>query len=777
MSGGSATTSGTTFQEELTAWFACLVLADTKAPSVAGLPSTTVLDSLNAETIQPVDDLKVITSADGQLFVQAKAGKLSCSESDERFVSAIGQFVKQFDSGYTPATSSNRELDEFRDRLILAVNEQAYGTVKNDLRDLLDTFRSCSNPAAFATARSGLSAKLEQQLNTLEKVIADQCTQLGIAPLSDEQLQRLLRFVHIVPLDFSSDGATIREAHALLKQTVLCDPARSDEAWDLLIATVRDFAPSRTGGDRRFFRQVLQQRDLVPRPVPSAARDIDALSIRSAAFEHHIEPFSEIKYKEQRVQIPRPVVAHLLSEAGSGDILLTGSAGAGKSGCLHEFVRQARNAGADVLLLAVDQLGATTFTELDQELGISTTHDLVTLLADWSGQSQAYLVIDALDAARTTHGLTSLCSRIQQIRRYAPRWKVVASIREFDLRHSRDIRQLFAGESAGCHTKPEFESLRHVHVTRLTPKELDEFAKQAPEVATVRDSTSAEFRELTRNPFNLRLLTELVEGEVDQTRLTQIRTQVGLLDLYWAERVSEVDQDGTVEEGLSDCVRRMVDLRSLSLSEKSLPQPSESVATWLDRLGSATVLSISSPPIPGGDRQISFVHNILYDYAVARLVLKEMSQDVIDWLGAKDNQDLLLAIRPSVVLTFQRLWHASEDRALFWDRALAFIASPSMRLIGKIIAADVAAIEYRSTGDIAPLLGQLASSVAEDAQTLLRFTLQAAIAHFRQDSQRFPLWGDDAPEWLGLAALLAEKHTEAAKWQVRSILAQLPSKE
>jgi hypothetical protein len=773
---GSATASGTSFQENLAAWFACLVLADAKLPPFAGLPSTTRLDAVHAETPQPVDDLNIRTSDGGQIFVQAKAGTLACSTRDKRFVSAIGQFVRQFSVGYSSPVNPHRNLDDSKDRMILAVSSDASRAITTDLPAVLGALRSSCDSITFKSARDCLSAPRQRRLEILEEIIAIQCSELKIAKFSQDHLQHLLRLIHIVPFDFHCNGHSYIGAHSLLKQAILCDPSRADQAWHLLIATVRNFAPSRTGGDRAFFRSALQSHSLIPKPVVSSEAAIESLRTCSTGFERHIEPFSEIQFKAQKIHIQRPVVSHLVSTASDGDVVVTGSAGAGKSGCLQEFVRTVRGAGADVLLLAVDQLAATTFRELDFEIGLPPDRDLVQLLADWSGPKDAYLVIDALDAARTGHGLNWLCTRIEQLRRHAPRWRVVASIREFDLRHSHDIRRLFAGGTGGLYTKKEFNGLRHVYVDRLTDDELADFGRRAPEVARVRESTSPELRELTRNPFNLRLLTELVEREVTDAQLTHIRTQVELLNLYWNERVKRIDSDGSLKAGLSRCVRRMVDARSLQLSESSLLDSEPNAHEWLARLASAAVLNVSIPAVPDADRTISFVHNILYDYGVARLLLKDLPPVMVEWLGAKERQDLLLAIRPSIVLAFQRLWHSHHDRKLFWQAALRFVTHPSIRLIGKIIAADVAALEFRRVADIAPLLEHLTTSERESATTLLQFTLQAAIAHFNQDAHRFPLWGPSAPEWLSLAALLAERFPAAALWQVRSILAHLTSR-
>ena len=767
---GSATTAGTTFQENIAAWFACIILADEKAVSVAGLPSDVTLDGLNAESIQPVDDIQITTSAGGYLFAQAKT-TLSFSENDEQFVSTIRQFVEQFQNGYVSASGS-RELNELNDRLILAVSAQCPATIRNDLRALLDTVRPCHSVQLFENARAGLSDLQRQRLDMLGRIIANQCVDLGIAQFDTAQFQRLLRLIHVLPLDFGDNGHSAREANALLRQVILCDPSRSDEAWNLLIAIVRDFSPRRTGGDRRFFREVFERHGLIPRPVASGANDRATLAKRSASFERHVDTFSVIPFQGNEIRIERPIVKELLAEASSGDILITGSAGAGKSGCLAEFVREARRQDADVLLLAVDQLAANTLNEISEELRLEPNRDIVDVLADWSGTKRAYLIIDALDAARTTYGLTSLCNLIQQIRRHATRWKVITSIREFDLRYSQDVRRLFRGKPISTQNRSEFEDVHHLYVSPLTDGELADFSRQAPDVAEVRSKTSPEFQELTRNPFNLRLLAELVENAVELSRVTQIKTQVGLLDLYWDERISRLDQDGTLQSFLSECVRGMVDRRTLKVKESELQSGSPPKAS-LDRLASGGLLHVEEGALPGTDRQISFVHNILFDYAVARLMLKNLPEDIVNWLGIKESQDLLLAIRPSVVLTFQRLWYSDNERRVFWDRALAFTANKGIRLFGKIIAADVAALEFRTTEDMFSLMEQLNSSAGQEAKTLLQFTLQAALAHFAQDSVRFPLVGTNAPQWLKLSAELAEHYPDAASWQVRNVLAQI----
>jgi hypothetical protein len=771
MAGGAATTSGTTFQEDVAAWLACLILAEERAPSILGVPSSVALQDMVAESTQPVDDLKVTTSVGGQLFLQCKTSP-SLSENDIQFSSALDQFARQYHEGYKPPGAPRRPLDLGRDRLVLAVSHRAPATIRDGLRDLLDGIRSCESLEILAQVRSALSEETRSRLELIERMLRQNLNQAEPSCSSEEEVLAILRLIHVLPLHIESDGHDRREADGLLRQCILEDPARANDAWNLVLATVRQFSPARSGGDRRFFRRVLQDAGLMPNPASSARQAIDTVKARSRVYERHLSRFASIPFRGQQIKIARPIVDAILQEAAGG-LLVIGTAGAGKSGCLHDFVTAARSNGADVLLLAVGRLAADSPGGLDHELHLPGNRSLVEVLTDWTGSAEAFLVIDALDAARTTHGLRMLCDLIEQIRRHAPRWRVVASIREFDLRHSRDVQRLFHGTCDVGYTSPEFADVRHLFVEPLTDEELAAFAKDAPEVAAARDAASPELKELTRSPFNLRLLADLVERQVEAVRLSHVRTQIGLLDVYWDERVASVLGEGDLQAGLTTCVRLMVDERKLSIGENRLAELGASPGQWLDRLASLGVLSVAEGIVPGSERTVAFVHNILYDYAVARLLLRELPTEVMDWLGETANQDLLLAIRPSVILAFQRLWYASSDRKPFWERAVCLAASPSIRLIGKIIAAHVAATEYQVLDDVRPLLGRLGGSDDEAARQLLQYTWQAAFTNHQRDPRRFPFWGEGAPEWLGLADHLTEHHPDAATWQVRALLALL----
>jgi len=161
---------------------------------------------------------------------------------------------------------------------------------------------------------------------------------------------------------------------------------------------------------------------------------------------------------------------------------VVGWPGSGKSGVLHDFAESAIDAGRDVVFIAVDQIGATSLGELRNELGLE--HELIEILRNWPGHRPGILVIDALDAARGDPASGALLNLVRAIVTSGGRWRVVASIRKYDLRYSPELRDLFRGDVAL--TVPsnlrdrEFSLLRHVNVPLFTDEELDALRRQAP---------------------------------------------------------------------------------------------------------------------------------------------------------------------------------------------------------------------------------------------------------------------------------------------------------
>src|SRR5436309_3194349 len=104
--GGTATHSGTNYQNRDAAWIAVQILAETAATPPWGLAANSTLDFLRCETLEPVGDVLAGISSSGHAFLQAKHNVELGATDDSDFASVIDQFVRQFNAHPTQGKTS-----------------------------------------------------------------------------------------------------------------------------------------------------------------------------------------------------------------------------------------------------------------------------------------------------------------------------------------------------------------------------------------------------------------------------------------------------------------------------------------------------------------------------------------------------------------------------------------------------------------------------------------------------------------------------------------------
>jgi len=124
---------------------------------------------------------------------------------------------------------------------------------------------------------------------------------------------------------------------------------------------------------------------------------------------------------------------------------------------------------------------------LKGELGLD--YELAEVLENWSGDQPGLLLIDALDAARGSGALQVLRDLVSRVAtNQGSRWRVVASIRIFDLGYSQDLQRIFrrgVGEPGPQEFQDGTFSVRHIKVPRFSPDELREIRAQSAELDAV----------------------------------------------------------------------------------------------------------------------------------------------------------------------------------------------------------------------------------------------------------------------------------------------------
>jgi DNA replication protein DnaC len=747
-SGGVAAQIGIGYQNRVAAWMCVRILADRDVTPLWRLNTNITFDYIRCETGQPVDDILVGTSEGGHAFVNVKHTVTKSRGGDSALGSAIDQFVRQFLSyrgnvkGQLPW---ERQLDPKVDRLVLVTSSKSSVPIKQHLPRVLLQLRDLLRNGRIEAAAT--NQEEEEILTVVRGHVARvwrEATGQGLAEYDELELLKLL---WVETLDVEEDKAGEREAKDLLRAVVLNDPGQADAAWSALITACDGYASRQGGSDRSSLHQHLLTAGIRVKAPSSYRKDIAQLRAQSEQTLRALQELSTIRVGEHVVKIQRPSTQSLRSAVEQTSVVVVGEPGAGKSGAMHDLVAALLQEDKDVVFLAVDRLEARSLNALRQELNLE--HDLLEVMKNWQDEGPAFLLIDALDAARSEASAQTFYDLISLTLQLPQRWHVVASIRRFDLRHHTRLQHLFEGRPPTEYSAAEFNNLIHFNVPLLSLEEWLQIPSQSSELAKLIAAAGENLRLLLRVPFNLRLAGELLGSGVTVESLTPIQTQIGLLDHYWQERIVDKDYESDAREAvLLRVVEVMVSARSLRVSRRDVADPSLSRA--LNQVLSAHVL-IEWESQGGAvvDRSVlTFAHHVLFDYAAAYLLLRGTPQSLIQRL--ESDTDLVLAVRPSIVMHFQYLWLL--DSATFWETYLLLLRSEQIPEIGKLVGASVAVEFMREVESFAPLMRVLSSEdvrqreLGEKAYRHVTGGLLVLAAPISITS----VIGDTAPPWLEL---------------------------
>lgn len=670
--GGRATAGGVAFQSFVGACVAAILLGERPASRLAsGLPG--MPRRVLFETPASVDDLTVETDL-GSIYIQAKRTIALTRSHEGELASVASQFVRQFQEGI-PTGDGRRAFDPARDRLVLAVSDQTSGSVANDLREALDRNRtgaSTALPESLASALSVFSAHAEREWQANRGSL-----------IADDERSSLLAACSVV---------IVSDAHRQLSEEALtdvtADPRDVVSFFDFLTGWATDAARQGTGGDSVAIRLAAGTRYRLVAP-PSYRSDVSRLLAHSADVLQRLERYTTIKAPEGAVAIPRPVIDATLRAVPLGSLAITGEPGSGKSAVVHGVARVLA-AEAPVVVFTVDA-SAVSLDALARDIGLR--HSLLDTLAKIPGHGPAYLILDALDAVRGGAAEATYKRLVEQVSEMA-RWRVIASVRTFDLRLGRDWRRLFAGVPADqSFAEPTFVAVRHIHVQTLSDGEKADLTRMSPSLGAAIAAGGSRMGALAGNPFNLALLADLLSGGVAASSLSSVATRGQLLARYWDERITHLGTPAVVS--MRSIVLLMIEARSIDIPETRVPVP---VAATVDEIQRAGVL------ITETNRRVGFRHHILFDYAVARLVLLPDSEEAKAHLTRASGAGLLIS--PSLGYWLEAL-KREVSAPDFWSYVVVLVTNELIDPIIRIETARLAVESVEPSEDLSALLAVL----------------------------------------------------------------------
>ena len=777
--GGAAMGAGGNYQARVAALLGVYALAELDAQPPMGL--TAPVEAIACEVPDPVDDIVARTTSGHTAAIQAKRTvslnreRTSADGSLTPFASAIDQFVRQYHLVRERARSGEAtELDPAHDRFVLAVGPRSPITIRQTLAAVLDRIRI--QPSGEPLLSPVLN---RQERDATEALIAHARASwedaTGSRP-SDSDLHEFLRLVRVETLAVEEGEANEAAALTILRLSVLDNPEDARHAWGVLVEIGSRLIASRSSIAASQLRSVLAERGIPLRGARSYREDIERLRRHTAAVIAQLTDYATVPIGDGRVPIERPYIAALREASEDGSVLLVGEPGIGKSGAIHGFSQALLDDGRDVVVLTAQDPPFSSLPQLRDALGLE--HDAADVLANWPGGGTAFLIIDALDAARTDSAAQALRQLIDRVQRTTGRWHVVASVREYDARYGRELRRLFRGAppEGPCPALPgsAFAQVRHLLVGELSDREVEQLASAAPRLHALATTAPPALARLFRTPFNLRLAGELLGAGTAPDAIREVQSQLELLDLYWSERVlagGEYREAHAREAVLTKVVRSMVQDRRLQADTQAVaddPAASSALADLL-RAHVLTEWRAAADRVP--DRySLTFAHHVLFDYAAMRLLLPRDPARLAELLGS-DPEFVLLA-RPSLVMHFHErwAWDQSGGHEEFWNPVLAVAGTSEIPEIGKLLGPSIAADLMRNLTSLEPLLHGLESG---DATT--RAAAENAFYHLvRSAAQLIRSHDQEAVARRGaLCALLervSRRFTDGTAYPARTLL-------
>lgn len=448
-----------------------------------------------------------------------------------------------------------------------------------------------------------------------------------------------------------------------------------------------------------------------------------------------------------KVHITRTASNDLLIWAQAGSCVVIGSPGIGKSAILYTLGRALQDSGHVVVVTTVAKF-------------LSQPH-LIQEIHRRELKSTGFLLIDGIDAQRGDRN--ALYDAIEGLIHENPQWRIIASVRKFDLENDPRLQRMFLGRPhekyypAGIDTGQGIYKVRCFEIRHLDDAELKQIEAQAPTISSLIALCSEQLKELLYNPFNLSIVARLLSGGKNTSLVLSIATQVDLLDKYWSERLSEDPKEyrDAREALLSEICEKMMQVPALELSVTTLR-----TSLRLDRLNDILLSGILNRNQE--EDLVEFSHNILFDYAIARYWLKHISRaGAVQQPSSQDYQalriqleergDLILLVYPSLEMFFIQLWELDPGHQTFWRCVLELAVSAKISAVLLVAPAAVASRMAQVWSDLEPLCSAL-TSVGEPGHKMVQRVVSALA---NQPEEDLGLVGPSAAPWCQWAEWLA----------------------
>ncbi|MDC9823989.1 ATP-binding protein [Devosia sp. ZB163] len=687
--GGRATEAGMDFQAEVGTWLAAHLLARIPVGGRFGLANTALPVSIQLETGDGLDDIRLEQDDAGRIDLQSKTR----AGLDTSPKSPLGETISQLVRVMVDARAAGLEVDLAKARAVLAVAVNAPRTL-----DALERgCRAFDLGGSWATTKAGRSLGEREALDLFETHARTAWATHSPTPPTDNELATMARLFRIVRFSMNEGEDNWREASRLLGARLYGCEAAGDaplrELKGIIRGMIGNGAPANRVGLLRELRR-LGQNDV---GAADYAADLERLSAATDAELARLVGHTRLPIAGG-IPIARASDGPLGAAVDTGSLIVVGEPGAGKTGALVTLAQARRAAGDTVVLLSVDRFpGVAIAANLQSELGLA--HPLTEVLGGSPGSGSKLLIIDALDAARGGPAEGVFAKLIEEVGAAAPNWTIIASIRTFDLRNGRRFRDAMPGTPPDpAYSEAGLSNVRHFQVPRLADDDLDAAGVASADLGMLFDAAPDKLRDLLRNVFNLSLAAQLLADGASPDSIRTIATQSDLIDAYEDRRLIGTPAHRAAAATVGAMVaRRRLAVRKVVVGDDQL-----------DAVIQAGVLAES------GDL-VSFAHHVLFDHVAGRFFLEwDDPTRLIKQLGGDTSIALLLS--PALRFSIERLWRQdAEGKMQVWRLVADIYADPAVDPVLANVALRTAIERVAMPADIADLVELIAARAKSEA--------------------------------------------------------------
>lgn len=357
--------------------------------------------------------------------------------------------------------------------------------------------------------------------------------------------------------------------------------------------------------------------------------------------------------------IAREATKKLLERMGGAEdgseTVLTGKAGAGKTGCVIGLVDEAKRQGMAVLAIRLDRITPVTSTnELGRELGLEESPALV--LEGAGAGRPALLVIDQLDAASVVSGrgsafLDAVHGLLAEARSLRERMRlhVVVVCRHFDWENDPRLRSIVA------------ESHAKVEVAELSSAEATRILGGAGFQAELFDASQIE---LLRLPQNLSLF---LDAGFNPKSTPRFNTAKELFDRYWTEKHARVNERARpIPDQWGETIRLLCDQMTRTQQLSMLREVLDPHEQYAACMASEGVLTFDG-------HRYGFGHESFFDYCFARAFVA--GQETLVEFLIQSEQHLFRRAQVRQVLAYLR----DADRGRYCRELSALLSDDRVR--------------------------------------------------------------------------------------------------